>query len=951
MDYKFREELFLRAPAYSFAAYDPGRLPEVLLDKAFQDAVYLASPGFYRVLETKAFEHGKLNGKERHTALKYYNRMSFRPVPYGSFASFTNLKWDKSGTTQLKAGRSKGKLHLLPDMEFLQATGAEASGKLALNPLLYRVGGQYRYIRSIPRGTKTYEFVLGAIDAEPYYEGLFKFLNGRLAGIEELIAYTRGITGCGEEEAGGQLEFMISEQILLLPQQRSPIGQAAGHRVAKGSVVKLARKYCPQVGEAIPRFYTALERPLLSGGPAFAVQDALGNAMVLLQKLSAPLVPAALQEFTKAFEGHFGLQQVPLLEALDPDTGIAYGGLAGVGLAGGLDGLPFPVAETPGASLHWTHVHRYLFARWQQDAGRDKYAPVQLDADDTALPAGAALLPPSTSIVFRETEEYILLEQAGGATATAMAGRFSPFSDTTRRLCRSIAAQEQAANPGIVFADIGQLSALHTDNINRRRPIYPYEIPLNVQSSMPGSRQLLPGGLYLSVRNGELLLFSKKLDKRVMPRLATAYNHRNTQLSVFRFLCDLQYQGTQAALAFDPEQYFPGLSFYPRFYTGRVILSLAKWHFTPAELRPLLNAGSEEALRCFRREYGLPQRVLLGGGDQQLAFDLAHAPEASFFLECLKGQGQVTLQEYLLPGRSVKCGYEPFAGQFLAFLHNGRASYRPMPGHVPQSGMPRAFPPGSTWLYLKLYCTPVSAERLLTEVFRPVLSAQSARLANWHFVRFTDSGHHIRLRVKVKAGSNVSFIESLQKAIREAGLEHLVQEFRADTYRPELERYHPKLMELAEDVFRESSGLAISFIGMGDTQRFHFALASAHAMIVAFLENDGAAFCEIMAESFLQEHRADKALKIALGNKFRGLRNLLGGTPVKEPAFHGLIETMSNIRDAATSLGAQAKQELLGSLVHMHLNRCFPAEQRKQELLVYYSLSKYLRSLTKRLQP
>jgi hypothetical protein len=172
MKYEFMEDIFLRTPAFSYAAYDPVRLPEVLGIKAFQDALFLASTAFYHLLEAKCFDYNRLNEKEKHTALKYYNRMSFRPVPYGSFASFTNLKWNAMGETQLQP-ESKSVLHLLPDMEFLQATGPAPSSLLALNPLLYQVGGQYRYIRSLPGANGRYEFMVSGIDAEPFYEGLF----------------------------------------------------------------------------------------------------------------------------------------------------------------------------------------------------------------------------------------------------------------------------------------------------------------------------------------------------------------------------------------------------------------------------------------------------------------------------------------------------------------------------------------------------------------------------------------------------------------------------------------------------------------------------------------------------------------------------------------------------------------------------------------------------------
>lgn len=971
MKYEFMEDIFLRTPAFSYAAYDPARLPEVLGIKAFQDAIFLASTTFYHLLEAKYFDYSRLNDKEKHTALKYYNRMSFRPVPYGSFASFTNLKWNATGETQLQP-ESKNILHLLPDMAFLQATDPAPSSLLALNPLLYQVGGQYRYIRSLPGANGRYEFMVSGIDAEPFYEGLFRYFGGKKKSIAALIAYTCNATGCDVEEARGHLDFLTEEQVLLTAAQLSPINPAPSGQLspwpdklkkAHGSLAALGVKVSPSF--AGQPFYAALERPLAEGGPGQRTRAALEKAIALLQRLASPQVPAELAAFISAFRDRFGQQEAPLLLALDPDTGISYGGLTGseAGEEGPLYGLPFPSAAEETATMPWTATHRMLFRLWQQDVVRHKYAPVEItDADLSNHPTeNSKAVPPATSVVFRETEEHILLEQAGGANGVSMIGRFSAFSKDCHAMCRRVSLAEGRANPGVVFADISQLSAPHTDNINRRKPIYPYEIPLNCVSSLALSRQLPPSGLYLSLKGNELVLYSKKLGKRILPRLATAYNYRNTQLGIFRLLCDMQYQGLSAGFSFSLENFFPGLPFYPRVFTGEVILSLAKWHFNSKDLEPLVATGTTEALlalRAFRKQYGLPQRVSMGHTDQQLVFDLAQPAEAQFFLNCLKGQKTAAIQEYLLPARTTKCGHTAYVGQAVAFLSHAEAAYRPVSRYPVQKGTIRDFPPGSEWLYLKLYCTPGSASRLLTDAVAPALAVCQTDLARWHFVRFNDSAYHIRLRVKMKSGSPLRFIEILQHAIAQAGLHSLVQEFRADTYRRELERYHPALIDRAEDVFHASSNEALCMIAAGETGSPAMSLnafSGVLQMISAFLltTNEALAFCESQSERFLKEFRADKPLRLALDHRFREMRGILTALARSDgaertPEREALIAATIAIRDAASLLSSPAEEELLASLVHMHLNRIFPEEQRKQELLVYYCLAKHLRSLNKR---
>src|ERR1700743_3055928 len=102
LPYQFFPQLFLRAPLWSYADYRAGSIAGPLKDPCFRLALYLASPGFYRVLEAKNLDTGLMNEKELHSLEKYYNRMSFRPTPFGLFSSFTLTAWGDDGNIVLE---------------------------------------------------------------------------------------------------------------------------------------------------------------------------------------------------------------------------------------------------------------------------------------------------------------------------------------------------------------------------------------------------------------------------------------------------------------------------------------------------------------------------------------------------------------------------------------------------------------------------------------------------------------------------------------------------------------------------------------------------------------------------------------------------------------------------------------------------------------------------------
>lgn len=977
--YRLLPWLFLRAPFYSFAAYDLRRMPQVLDDVFFRNAVFLASPEFYGLLESKGFDWAVLSEKERHTLRKYYNRMAFRPTPFGSFATFTLLEWGGEDGAELGPDEVV-RLHLLPDEQLRRRDellpGQEGSGiRLALSPLLYRLGKEYRFIRTAYDEAGKGRFFLDSLAAETFYTRFFKLFAKGPVPLDGVLDAVMRQGACSRSEGLDHLRFLCGEQVLYTSGRGAVIGgefRAEGPAVvwdkaaavSNPALVPLAG-YSSELGKGLRQdgrnadrkyFYAAAERPLVGGSPSPADRDALEQALSLLQRITAPGTPAALKRFTEAFKARFDREKVPLLLALDPDAGIAYGDMNGdSGMGDALKDLRFPVPEQGEGAPGWSAVHRLLFGCWKGRAG-DCYAPVELTGamvNGAGLPAAAeAGFPNTGSVLFRSCGDKLLLEQAGGPAGAALVARFSVFSEQAAAVSREIAALECAANPDILFADIGQFSDLHVDNINRRVQLYPYEIPLNVFSALPVGRQLPPEDLLLSVQNGELVLESVRLGKRVVPRLASAYNHLNNEFGLFRFLCDLQYQGLYTGLSFDLERLFPGMGFYPRVFTGRVVLSPAKWKFGATELS--LPADGRDAdglsgLDRFRRKYHLPRRVSIGHYDQQLVFDLSDRREAAFFLDCMNGLKELTLLEYLLPGREVRAGYRPLAGQYLGFIHHERAVYRPLPAGpaVKKAKVTRSFPPGSNWLYLKIYCTPLAAGRILSEVLPPLLQRFAGKLDSWFFIRYTDPGYHLRLRFQVDSKDGGGLLAALCRELEKSGNDRLVHALQGDTYQRELERYGADLIGMAERVFWRGSELVLEKNGQ-EISEFALGFATALEMVLAVFEGmDAEVFAFLRAEGFLAEFKADKRFRLSLDKKFRALQPEISAVVFTEEDS-SLGHLLSALRELVQAAGEDRRGQLLADLVHMQLNRTFRGDQRKQEMLVWYCMAKHLRSLNAR---
>jgi thiopeptide-type bacteriocin biosynthesis protein len=921
--YRFLDRLLLRAPYFSFARYAPERLEQVLADPAFRRALLLASPGFYGLLQKKSFCFEDLSEKERFTLLKYYNRMSFRPTPFGSFASFSVVKWADGRVSLDYTGGEK--LHLAYDREWqinqFSETSDLSNGLVCLSPLLYRLGREFRFWRRLPQeAAGKFAFGLDAISADSLTVSVVKKVSGKALPPKELAGLIMELSGCSLADAEGYLTFLLKEQVFC------PVRANSG-LIQKDQALLIPKEHGPEEGT---RYYAALERTA-GGGPSAADRERLEKAVAALQLMCIPTGTAEspLEQFRSAFAARFGEQKVPLLKAVDPDAGIAY---------------EFP--DRPVNAI-WTAIHQLFLRLWLGNPLRTQYQELVLDDEALSGIAGSeksgSKFPPTTSVLFRRAGGRLLVEHAGGATATALVGRFSLFSDEVLSLCKEAAGAEARQNPDVIFADINGVSGLHVDNINLRRQIYAHAITMDAVTATPASGSLLPSDLLVSVRKGELVLESVSLRKRIIPRLSTAFNHRHNGLGLFRLLCDLQYQGLSARLNFDLESLFPGLNFYPRVSYGNCVLAPAKWKLSAADI-----PFHAEAISSLRERFDLPSVVSLGRGDQQLVFDLNEAADVVFFLSCLRGESTVALTEYLLSDRGITSGHKPIAGQYLGLLAFDETVYEPLPVQPARqrNNVKRTFLPGTEWLYVKLYCAEASAARVLQEILAPFLTKNKQLILQWFFVRYTDPDPHIRIRLLIRETSAGTLLSSLASRARTGVRKDLIRAFRIDTYERELERYGAALIAGVEEVFHKGSEVTLAALKAGLPE-----LATSFAIILkmtgAFLGNPAlqTAFAANSAGSFMKEFNIGKNERVEMDTSYRQLRpelsEILSVWPLSR-SMTALLRSLKKVRAATGHLTDRERLRLLSDLAHMQINRSFHSDQRRQELYVWFYLHKFL---------
>ncbi|NHA03299.1 lantibiotic dehydratase [Mucilaginibacter sp. HC2] len=1004
MNYNFLNRLVLRNPYYSYQHYSLNAISDVIKTASFQTALFLASPDLHTLLESKHFDYQALSERERLSLLRYYNRMCFRPTPFGSFSSFSAVPWGEGGTIQLD--NQSPNLHLNIDQEVVNRLAGTLT-KIDItqdyyycNPTLYQSGKDFRFITTTYSAdrSKVY-FDLESMEINALAAELLTIYGPKYVQGMQILSDMVRISNCDSDTAHDYLLFLTGSQIFVSITANNIIGDDYLERLCSFTGESLVNKSllsnimqelnAPPVHnveylkaiktnantllntfghEKVTQiFYSGLGLNAFSGSLDYRYQERVSDGMRALSILVTQSRPPMLEQFIRDFSQKYDKRKVPLLQALDPDTGIGYGPiLNSATITDLLRDVNFKKQQVTKISLEWSKVHQLLLKKWNENSFQTD--PIQLNDTDlqTLSPGETQTTPPSFSALFRIIQDGLFLETAGGATATALLGRFTVWSEEIHRMARELAASEQLANPNVIFADIGQLSDPHADNINRRKHIYAHEIAINVVSTLEPDRRIALTDLLVSVKDGKLILESKRHQSVIVPRLTTAFNYSRNSLALFRMLCDLQFQGIQGSFNFSLEQYFPGMLFYPKVIYKETVLSPGTWHLLAADIREIIHASPANAtikLTRLRERLKFPPMVAISKFDQQLVFNLDKEDEMLFMIECMKGADQISVQEYYLPDEDIVKNREghPLVNQFVASIRHNQAVYQgsevpdaPTLHYKNQSD----YIIGSQWLYLKLYCSPAIANHILIKKILPFLTQLEEKdLRSWFFIRYRDSGYHIRLRLNITETAVGPVLLKLKKRLTKGVHYHLIKEYQADTYRREMERYGTDMIVFIEGFFHGSSELVLRYIRISVLKSFTYsyhsmAFISINHLLTSFIleMTERIIFLEQMVNLFYAEFATDKSLKVDLDQKYRQLKTEIASLLSDEQYYEKLklapwaalfYEKTHAILRRTTHFHTKRRNQLLADMIHMHLNRFFVDRQRNQELIIYYCLLKY----------
>lgn len=1007
----------------------PGQLLPALLalfsDPLLQEAIYTASPALHAELLKALATGGGGSPKEAEklalTLYKYTLRMSTRCTPYGLFAGCARGELGEQTAIAFAEHplRKQSRLDMNYVSELVQhlltTPGLPEQLRYYTNNSLYRSGDTYRYVEfRVKNKRRTY--TLTSVAHASYLETLLAGAQAGCSFADLLALVQQAEPGATADEARAYVQQLIESQLLVSELEPTITGdvyldglparlQAKLPAAQIAPLHELVRLLAAGGTENFQQTHQLLEQTYGQSNSKDLIQTDLffdtthnqlsttvaatvATQLSELYRLAGRQQVTDLTSFSKEFSERFEEQEVPLLLALDSESGVGYGS-AGPGSG---DHLPVlqgikPKGEAASASTNWKKTVQLAHDLYHR-ALRDEAHTVELtDADLAGLdeqPEAAAATPASLyafgTLLAESAQQldagdfHFALSACSGPSAANLLGRFCYGDEQLLADVRDTLRRTEPDTETVVYAEVVHLPEARVGNILMRPNLRAYEIPFLSPATVSADHQIPVQDLLVSVRQGRVVLRSKRLNKQVIPRLSTAHNYA-TGLPIYRFLCDLQKDNLYAGVGW----YWATLSeqaFLPRVQYKNLIISKAQWLIRRARLVPnpaQPTATSLEAqLRWYLTSHRLPRYFCLSEHDNELLIDSEHPAARQVLLHKLEKSGVLRLTEFLATPEKCFVGdaTQRYTNEVLLPLRNPASRLPAAPPLTAAQVPTRQFLPGSEWLYYKLYGGTKSLDKLLPEVILPLAEQWQARglIRQWFFIRYTDPRFHLRLRFQL-AGDRPEqlaiLLQELAAALAPALAHGRLHKLQVDTYVRELERYGAVNIAHSEALFCHDSLATARVLNLlggdeGETYRWPLALRGLDELLTDFglLLPQKHQLLDQLSRAFFREFKGDKGLQVQLNEKYReesrriqrflnpaedvanGIEEATGEFAVRRRAWLPAIEAIQ-MHYPAGMLATEEGSSLISSYIHMYINRFMLSKPRLHELTLYTLLYKY----------
>jgi thiopeptide-type bacteriocin biosynthesis protein len=965
------------------------KIKEIFHDPYLKEAIYIASPELYQ--ELMKWQQGQLSAEKEVQKLvlslfRYILRMCTRCTPYGLFAGSTTGQFSDSTHIEL-AHPDLHKKHCRLDMNYVAELVSNISRIPAIqsrlifypNNSLYKIADTFRYAAFTIKN-KFRHYTLTSVNYTDYLQQILTTAADG-ASIDQLSSCIIS-DEISYAEANEFVHELIESQLLISNLEPTITGEEFFSLLIKrlGDAFPYLHKIqelLRQPGNDIDKYqqtHTLVKSLLPDTNSKDLVQTDLYLSTIhntisstLINDIQQQIIPLwklsrrnnnpDLQQFCQHFRDRYEEQEIPLAIALDTEAGIGYTGHTG-------DHNPlvdniFIKNKDEAKTVTWNKLLQFQEQRLQRCLRNNETEIVLTDEDlnelkETDTPSLPDSLYLMGSILGSSAEAidagnyFFEFSSCGGPSVANLLGRFCHGDPVLSEKVQTCLREEEQQNPDCIYAEIIHLPEARTGNILARPRLRDYEIVYLGNGSVPADHQIPITDLMVSVKNNIVILRSKKLNKRVIPRLSTAHNFSAGSLIVYKFLCDLQFQQLHHATGWQwglPEEEL----FLPAVRYKKIILSKCTWILYKKDYPTLKDISH---IKAIRKQLHLPRYITITEGDNELFIDMESESCLQLLLNTLLKKDRVVIQEML--STPDNCWITGGFTQEIIIPLKSTSSKKELLLAPANENMPvRNFITGSEWLYVKIYCGTSTAEKTLKSIIKPLINSLLTEqlIDKWFFIRYTDPDHHIRLRFHHSSNSTF-WMQILEKLYTAFSGSELIYKIQTDTYVREIERYGLSTMELSESIFHFDSEAVLDCIDLlegeeGETFRWLLAARGTDMLLQDFgyTLTQKSLLLKRIQKHFFEEFGGDQALQTQLNDLYRQHMRQLSSFLDEQQDVANEIEEATQLFSTRSlrirNLINGPLDEFISSYIHMFLNRMLLSNQRKHELVIYHFLSKY----------
>lgn len=708
MEYEIFDEIVLRSPYFPINYFINLTKNKTITDNDYFDffnipivteSIYIASPDLHKKIcewiSGKKIEQKELD-KLKISLLKYISRICSRATPFGLFAGCTVFDINGNDTKKNKISR-----HTKLDMQLLGQLIEKIENLIHIkdklifypNSSLYTISNYYRYIEF---ENKTNGFVqkVSEVDRSEYLEKIISFSKEGKT-INDIIEYLIGIdSNYTTSDYREFIDELISNQILIseiklsvsgedilatLTQKIESIGDYEMAKILftiKTKLSEIDRNFnnkieCyKEIIELLNHFELNFNEKyifqvdLYNNNKPFSIEPSIINqlkeALTFLYSINSNYINNLI-EFKEEFLKRYEYEQLPITQILDEELGIGYPIKKQFAIDKNplLDNLFISYKSNNSASTTWSQFDYYLLEKLKNLSDETPHIIIdESDFESKKLEDLSDTFTLSAKLVnSSETKNILVLEGVYASSAASIIGRFCHGNQEIKSFAKKIVNKEELINKDKLVAEIVHLPEDRIGNISYRPLLRKFEIPYVSRSSIELENQININDILLSVRGDNLILTSKNTGKQISPKLSTAHNYSSSNLSIYRFLCDMQFFKKQKHLTFPWGSHQNILKYFPRVYYKKVIISLAKWKLNSKDIlkfkKNTIDSKNLDILSSWRINLKIPNFVNLVDGDNKLLINFSNVDSINTFFHEISKKDFFILEEFIFDEKRI----------------------------------------------------------------------------------------------------------------------------------------------------------------------------------------------------------------------------------------------------------------------------------------------------------